>query len=416
MFLIKDKKIINEKLLNVGKLRQLNFAFQTDLQFADADNFKLILGKYQSQNYSFVNDGVLQFIRVDVELKKVNSDFNIVVLHNDIEIINDTINIIAEIQGQIALPEVTVTSDKLLKDVTAINTAGEIVTGNISNSVITETENQVFISKGYLHQNKSFQIDSSDVQGFIFNNIPCFSTEVILTNPDLAKDETNWANWWDWRKKIEYLPDMNTENATAMSNFFSGFEKLKVCPNLNTAKNTSMQCFFQYCYQLQQIPFLDTTKATSFIYCFTSCKKIKTIPLLDFSSSKSFSSCFSGCASLEIIPQINTSSATDFSNAFYGCNNLHTVPALHAEKVTNLNSMFYNCSALTNFGGLIGITKSWSLQWCKNLTHQSLLNVLNNLGDLTGKTMQTLTLGTENLAKLSSSEKNIATQKNWALA
>jgi hypothetical protein len=35
--------------------------------------------------------------------------------------------------------------------VTAINTAGEVVTGNIENSVVTETDNTVSITKGYLN-------------------------------------------------------------------------------------------------------------------------------------------------------------------------------------------------------------------------------------------------------------------------
>ena len=357
MLIVKGSKFEQAVTLDLKDAKILTFKFE-DVIFGDADQFVFKIGQIENIKYAFTNTGVLRFKGIDYgTLKNGENQIAVQISRNGELICSDNISIIAEIQG-----------------------------------------------------------GGSDVQGFIFNNIPCFSTKVILTNPDLAKDETNWNNWWDWRKKIEYLPDMNTENAKSMSNFLSSFENLKVCPNLNTAKNTSMQAFFQYCYQLQYIPFLDTTNATSFIYCFTSCKKIKTIPLLDFSSGRSFSSCFSGCISLEIIPQINTSSATDFSNAFYGCNNLHTVPALHAEKVTNLNSMFYNCTSLTNFGGLIGIKKSWSLQWCKNLTHQSLLNVLNNLGDLTGGTIQTLTLGAENLAKLSNSEKNIATNKNWALA
>ena len=52
----------------------------------------------------------------------------------------------------------------------------------------------------------------------------------------------------------------------------------------------------------------------------------------------------------------------------------------------------------------------------KNLTHQSLLNALNGLYDLTGGTSQTLTLGSTNLAKLTDEEKAIATNKNWVLA
>lgn len=417
MLLVKGSKFEQAVTLDLKDAKILTFKFE-DVIFGDADQFVFKIGQIENIKYAFTNTGVLRFKGIDYgTLKNGENQIAVQISRNGETICSDIMTIISEIQGQITLPEVTVNSDTLLKDVTAINTQGAVVTGNIDNSVITESENQVFISKGYLRQDKTFEIGgSSDVQGFILNNIPCFATEVILTNPDLAKDQTYWANWWDWRKNIEYLPDMNTANATTLANCFTSFEKLKVCPNLNTAKTTSMQAFFQYCYELQSVPLLDTAKATSFIYCFNQCKKLKTIPLLDFSKGKSFSSCFSQCISLETIPQINTSSATEFSYTFDGCTSLHTVPALHAQNVTNLNSMFKNCTALTNFGGLIGVKKSWSLQWCEALTHDSLLNVLNGLADLTGGTIQTLTLGSINLAKLTSAEKAIATNKNWALA
>ena len=45
-----------------------------------------------------------------------------------------------------------------------------------------------------------------------------------------------------------------------------------------------------------------------------------------------------------------------------------------------------------------------------------LVEILNNLMDLTGKQSQTLTMGATNLAKLTDAEKAIATNKNWTLA
>lgn len=51
-----------------------------------------------------------------------------------------------------------------------------------------------------------------------------------------------------------------------------------------------------------------------------------------------------------------------------------------------------------------------------NLSHECLLEMLNNLIDLTGATAKTLTLGATNLAKLTDEEKLIATNKNWILA
>jgi hypothetical protein len=67
------------------------------------------------------------------------------------------------------------------------------------------------------------------------------------------------------------------------------------------------------------------------------------------------------------------------------------------------------------FEGTIG--KSTSFSASKNLTHDSLINILEHLKDYAGSgTTYTLTLGSTNLAKLTDAEKAIATQKGWTLA
>lgn len=49
----------------------------------------------------------------------------------------------------VTLPEVSVTADKMLKDVTAINSDGEVVTGNIETVRLMRSGNTVSIEKGY---------------------------------------------------------------------------------------------------------------------------------------------------------------------------------------------------------------------------------------------------------------------------
>lgn len=50
------------------------------------------------------------------------------------------------------------------------------------------------------------------------------------------------------------------------------------------------------------------------------------------------------------------------------------------------------------------------------MEHESLVNILNNLTDLTGQSAKTITFGATNLAKLTDEEKAIATNKNWTLS
>lgn len=57
-----------------------------------------------------------------------------------------------------------------------------------------------------------------------------------------------------------------------------------------------------------------------------------------------------------------------------------------------------------------------SLNTSYYLEHDSIVNMLENLADLTGSTAKTLSIGSTNLAKLTDEEKAIATNKNWTLS
>ena len=93
---------------------------------------------------------------------------------------------------------------------------------------------------------------------------------------------------------------------------------------------------------------------------------------------------------------------------------------------TKITNFFGNkCDGLTDFGGLIGLRASITsggFNNAPNLSHQSLINILNGLYDFTGNgetptsSQGKLTLGSTNLAKLSEDEKAIATDKGWVLS
>ena len=97
-----------------------------------------------------------------------------------------------------------------------------------------------------------------------------------------------------------------------------------------------------------------------------------------------------GDGRLNVLKGVNCGIATNLSNAF-SAESLTTV-----ENISNINVAI--------------------LFESKFLTKQSLLNILNALKDNTGNPTLTCTLRAENLAKLSTQEKAIATNKNWTLA
>ena len=110
------------------------------------------------------------------------------------------------------------------------------------------------------------------------------------------------------------------------------------------------------------------------------------------------------------------SKITDLSQCFFYCDGLTslTLPDGFGQAVTVTKECFRGCVSLTTIAGNPNFKVSLDLASCTNLTHDSLMVVINGLQTVT--TTQTLTLGSANLAKLTDDEKKVATDKGWTLA
>ena len=80
---------------------------------------------------------------------------------------------------------------------------------------------------------------------------------------------------------------------------------------------------------------------------------------------------------------------------------------------SGLTQWDYAAHNITNFVSFKNISTSIDFSTNSKLTHDSLLSIINNLS--TVSTTQTLTIGSTNLAKLSSDEIVIATNKGWTV-
>ena len=140
----------------------------------------------------------------------------------------------------------------------------------------------------------------------------------------------------------------------------------------------------------------------------------KYCPKFDTSAETNMDSMFYDCKSLTSVPLFDTSMVTNMSSMFYLCSSLTSVPLFDTSKVTNMADMFYMCSSLTTLGGFLNLKTNLDISNAPNLTHESLMNVINKAADVTSSP-KTLTLGTTNLSKLTSEEKAIATNKGWVL-
>lgn len=176
-------------------------------------------------------------------------------------------------------------------------------------------------------------------------------------------------------------------------------------------------------------------------YSYTSGKLllqyIKKVPSLNIGNRTSLYDMFAQMNNLLSIEEIDTSNVTSMYGMFRECENLITIPALNAEKVIDIDGVVSYTNSLTNLGGFINLGMAYdtskeanygnyTLQlgrlygesYSKNLTHESLMNVINNLYDIKTKgcNAQKLILGTTNLKKLTSEEIAIATEKGWTVS
>ena len=150
---------------------------------------------------------------------------------------------------------------------------------------------------------------------------------------------------------------------------------------------------------------------------FNGCKSLTKLDVSNWNTSSvtNTSYMFNGCAQLTQLDVSNfdTSSVENMSNMFSNCSKLTQLDVSNFDtgKVTTMSNFIVNASVLQSF-----ISCAIPVSFGANgtaLTHDSLMSIINNLATVT--TTQTLTLGSTNLAKLSSEEKAIAINKGWTV-
>ena len=205
---------------------------------------------------------------------------------------------------------------------------------------------------------------------------------------------------------------------------------IKKLPLFDFSQVTSVYHFFSGFKSLTTVPLFNITHLTNLVGMFDSCEKLEEVPLLDTSNVTSMASMFSYCYSLRAVPNFNTDNLTDLYNFCYRCTSLLTIPKLNASKVTRVEDMVYDCRLLANLGGFENLGMAYdtsqsanysdytlNLSSSDNLTHESLMNIINNLYDIKTKgcNAQKLILGTTNINKLTSEEIAIATLHGWSV-
>lgn len=239
-------------------------------------------------------------------------------------------------------------------------------------------------------------------------------------------------------QNIIKAPYFDTSNVTSMGYMFYNCPNLLEIPIYNTSKVTNMGYMFRDCKSLIKAPNLDTSKVQTFDYMYQGCTNLIEVPDIDASSASRMYQTFYNCKSLIKAPKIyNITQLSVVTQLYYGCSNLEEVPEIDLGGVRSCLRIVSSCPKLTTLGGFKNLGKGYGanvanyseavleLRNSPNLTHESLINVINNLYDLNltydvvnGGTLNTqgLYLGSTNLAKLTADEVAIATNKGWTVS
>ena len=207
----------------------------------------------------------------------------------------------------------------------------------------------------------------------------------------------------------------------ANNNSIVRFNELVYFKNIIMIANSA----FNKCSLMQEITLPNTI--INSVYVFYACSSLREVNTpfgLRFLIAQYM---FQNCTSLSSLDVSgwDMSACTNMSGMFYNCSSLSSldVSGWDVSACMDMSGMFYNCSSLSSLLGgsqdkpsaLRGTKVSLSVNKSP-LDKASLLAVINGLADLTGKTQQTLTLGSTNKAKLTANEITIATNKNWKIA
>jgi hypothetical protein len=140
--------------------------------------------------------------------------------------------------------------------------------------------------------------------------------------------------------------------------------------------------------------------------------------IFDVSKASQLSNAFaySGITELPHIDASGCNTASAIAAIFGYATNLRKIEKFTVKPMLTYTSVFLGCTALEEieFAGVIA--NSISVQWCTQLTHDSLMSLIDCLKDYSGDTSgttYTVTLGTDNIAKLTEAEIQKIHSKGW---
>lgn len=209
--------------------------------------------------------------------------------------------------------------------------------------------------------------------------------------------------------RIENVEVINTSHLTNLSFTFTDTKYLKTV-SIDTSSATTLKHFASES-GIVNAPVLNTSNVITVEGMFFKCPNLKNISPYDFSKVTNMDSTFRICPNITTVPYLDTHNVKKIDYCFDDDTKLKSVPLLDFSNVTSAEGIFYNCTSLTDVGGFIGLKTDISI-YHSPLTHDSALNIIDNLAVSSG---HTITFMKSTFNTLTPAEIAKATDKGWTI-
>lgn len=220
---------------------------------------------------------------------------------------------------------------------------------------------------------------------------------------------------------LKYFPKIETPNLEIINSMFMQCSALEVLPAFDFSKVRLCEFLFADCMNLKQIGGLNNLSPEGSINCmFVNNNNLQEIPYFDTSKVTSMESTFTGCFKITSIPAFDTSNVTRLNNTFSENYMLQSIPLLDCGNMNYISNAFNNLWELVDVGGFKDVGKqengTYELNFSasEKLTHDSVMNIINNLHPITNSSAILVFHNSLN-ASISDDEKAIAAGKGWSL-
>lgn len=259
----------------------------------------------------------------------------------------------------------------------------------------------------------------------------CSSLETIqgIETWNTSKITSTNGTFQDCRSLKEVdISNWDLSKVTSMNSMFKNCINItRVIMPTNTPSLITVVSMFHSCQSLLEIPFFNTSKVTHFggngMGMCQGCSSITSFPDFDYSSAKYVTRIIGACKNLRTINFTNMPNGVNLNDNYSngsitgdGCGQLVEINGLNLTDCTMGNpTLLGGVSSLENLNVIGTMNVSFIIERANKLSIQSLVNLFNCLSDRNGQSPLTVNIGSTNIAKLSSSQIAIATNKNWTV-